>query len=168
MSSTRSQFYECSHPECTEDHSRTASYCSPECRLKHKGRKALRNIKHDHRFCSTCYKPLKVVYRPADSKTPKLRKKALIIREAFAGFQDFTEFAESGDYGLECDCGNVDHYHSEPDFRDQESYEWWLKLVFETFKKEGQQDDSFDIETFCDSYFETDDFELALGRALHE
>ena len=166
MSVQRQSFYECSHPDCDNDHSRTASYCSEDCRLKHKGRKLLRNVKHDHRFCSTCFKPLKIVYRPEDSKTPKLRKKALIIRESFVGFQDFTEHVEHGDYGIECSCGNVDHYHSEPDFRDSEGYEWWLRLVIETFNKEGQLDADFDLETFADTFWQTDDFELAVGKAL--
>jgi len=166
MPSTRSRFYECSHPECNTEHSRTGSYCSPECRTKHKGRKALLNIKHDHRFCSTCYKPLKVVYRPDDRDTPELRKKALIIRESFTGFQDYTEHVEHGNFGIECSCGNVDHYHSEELLRDNEGYEWYLKLVFQKFRAEGQIDSEFDIECFCNTYWETGDFELSVGRSL--
>ena len=157
----------CAH--CGDDHpveTGVGSYCSTDCRERARGASALRNIEHDHRFCSTCYKPLKVVFRPADRESPKLRKKALVIRESFVGFQDFTEFAESGDFGLECSCGNVDHYHHEPDFRDGEPYEWYLKLAITKFRQEGQTDDRFDLETFADEFWTTDDLELAVGRAL--
>ena len=141
-------------------------YCSEECLISQQGEKALRNIKHDHRFCSTCYKPLKVVYRPDDRDTPELRKKALIIRESFVGFQDFTEHVEHGNYGIECSCGNVDHYHCEEAFRDGQPYEWYLKLAFEKFHQEGQMDDRFDLRVFADTFWHTDDFELAVGKAL--
>lgn len=160
---TETECHQCGN---TYEYGYDGQYCSQECFLASKGEKALNNIRHDHRFCSTCYRPLKVVYRPDDQDTPELRKKALVIRESFAGFQDFTEYAESGAHGLECVCGNVDHYHSEGFIRDSEPYEWFLKLAIAKFRDEGQVDYTFDITEFSNAYWETDNFEYAVGKAI--
>jgi len=162
----RESTYRCAYCDDEIEHTVAGSYCSERCHTAHKGQKALNNIRHDHRFCSTCFRPLKVVYRPDDADCPELRKKALIIRESFQGFQDFTEHAESGNHGIECVCGNVDHYHSEDTLREGEPFEWFLKLAFETFRKEGQVDYTFDTETFADQYWQHNDFEHAVGAAI--
>lgn len=141
-------------------------YCDEECRLTHKGEKLLRNIEQDHRFCATCYKPLRVVYRPAEGEAPSLRKKALLIRESFIGFQDLTEHAESGDYGVECDCGNIQHYHSEPTLRNGEPYEHFLNLAIDRLRNEGQFEYTFDTEAFSSTLDESDHFEYAVGVAI--
>ena len=160
--------FECHHPDCESERtsSQYGSFCSDRCKTRHVGLKALRNIKHDHRFCATCYKPLKTIYRPADRESAKLRTKAVIIRDSFVGYQELTEFAKRGGYGLECSCGNVGHYHTEQAFQEGEPYEWFLKLAFEKFRKEGQIDDRFCIETFCNEFWRSEDLEFSVGKAL--
>jgi len=124
MSTTQSSYGTCRY--CSSDRTPANAvdqFCSLACKHRDLGAKALRNIEHDHRFCSSCYKPLNVVFRPADRESPKLRKKALVIRESFIGFQDVTEFAQIGNYGLECECGNCQHNHAERMPRGVKTYE---------------------------------------------
>jgi len=156
----------CLHCSQEFEFNENRDYCSEECEIADRGQGLLNQIENDHRFCGSCYKPIKTVYRPADETTPELRKKALVIRESFVGFEDLTEHAEKGQYGIECSCGNISHYHAEELLRDGEPYEWFLKLSVETFREEGQREDTFCIETFCNVYWETEQFAYAIGKAL--
>lgn len=172
MSVTRPQtrHFECDGPGCSEEFDTASavagSYCSPACRDRDTGQSLLAHIGQDHRFCASCYRPRKVVYRPDDADAPELRKKALLVRESFVGFETVTEFADRGPYGIECQCGTVDHDHSEPVVRDGEPYEWWLARAVGQLRAEGQVEYEFDVATFADAYWNGADIELAVGRAL--
>lgn len=142
------------------------SYCSTECRDRATGDRVLGHLRQDHRFCGSCYRPRKTVYRPADSEVEKLRSKALIIRESFVGFEELTEFVSEGPYGIECNCGTIAHRDSEPLFRDGEPYEWWLARAVEQLREEGVWEYDLDVATFADALWAGDDLALAVGRAV--
>lgn len=157
---------ECQRPDCTETGRKWEfqdGYCSPACE---RADDLLSTICHDHRFCSICFRPRKTVHRPADSESPKLRKKSLVVREAFVGFEEHTEFVERGPYGLECDCGGMDHADRDEFLRSGTPYEFWLKLATDQLRAEGAVDYHFDLATFCDHVWAADDFGVAVGKAL--
>jgi hypothetical protein len=162
--------YECERDGCDTEFVDGAavqgSYCSQDCADRETGAGLLRALAHDHRFCASCYRPRKVVYRPADAECEQLRKKALVVRESFVGFQHLTEYADVGEHGVECSCGAVDHRASIDLCRDGEAYEWWLKRAVEQLRREGKFDYRFDIQTFADRLWDGDDIELAVGRAI--
>jgi len=66
----RSQTYNCEHDPCqgvrTAQGSVQGSYCSHECYLRAQGQALLNVIKHDHRYCYTCFRRLKDVHRPSE------------------------------------------------------------------------------------------------------
>jgi len=168
--------YECARDGCdgqfTEPKAVAGSYCSSVCRDRERGENLLQDLAYDHRFCGSCFKPRKVVYRPDAYDVPKLRDKAVLIRESFVGFEELTEFAGMGPHGIECECGNIDHFHAEDLFRQGEPYEWYLKLAVTKLREEGRHEYEFDIQTFADELWhdgDTDagaDFALAIGRAI--
>lgn len=60
--------YECS--ECDTEYDAgeavNGSFCSWGCYYRKKGRAALQQIKHDHRICATCFRPIKTVLEPEE------------------------------------------------------------------------------------------------------
>lgn len=173
MSTTRQQYadrYECAREGCPERFAERAavagSYCSRRCADRDRGEAVLAHLERDHRFCSSCYRPHKVVYRPADSETPQLRSKALVIRESFVGFETLTEHAESAAYGIECECGAVGHRTVEGLCREGAPYEWYLALAVRQLRAEGEWDYQLDIATFADAIWEGAALPVAVGRAL--
>jgi len=164
---TREQRYDCSFEDCTDQRtpstSVAGSYCSPECATRATGRKFLRDVEHDHRFCWSCFRQRKEIERPTDEAR---RGKGRFTAKAMVGLEYRTEHVEEGPYGLECECGAVDHDTPEYDRREAGPYHWFLLLVSQQLVAEGQREDEIDIETFADVYWSTDDLELAVGRAL--
>jgi hypothetical protein len=82
------------------------------------------------------------------------------------GFEYPTEHVDEGSWGLECRCGAVDHDTPAYDRRDAVPYHWHLYLISRQLVAEGQRDTALDLPTFADALWETDDLELAVGRAL--
>jgi len=172
MSSTQSgtptvrcQYSDC-HEHGPEWEFTDGQYCSTEHAVRDDGHEVLSTLARDHRFCGSCYRPQKVVYRPPDTESPKLRTKALVVRESFVGYEELTEHAEQGAYGIECSCGSVGHGDPETLCRNGSPYEWFLKCAVRQLRSEGTWDYHFDIETFADASWGDDDLELAVGRAL--
>lgn len=140
------------------------SFCSLGCYYAHKGAKALNTIREDHKTCSSCFRPVKTVYRPDDSECYQLRKKPLIIREAFVGFETDTQYADRGMWGIECKCGTVNQSDEDEMCRDGVAYEWFL---WQHFQASQELDATFDIATFADLMWEHNDLERAVGEALY-
>jgi hypothetical protein len=42
-------------------------YCSRRCYYEHRGRRALKKVTHDHKFCATCFARLKRVDEPTEA-----------------------------------------------------------------------------------------------------
>lgn len=163
--------YTCDRGECdhrfTEPEAVAGSYCSTECRDRARGEGALVRIRRDHRFCGSCYRPRKTVYRPDDADVPDLRRKALIIRESFVGFEDLSEFAALGPHGVECACGTTDHTTEEQLFRDGEPWHWWLSAAIQQLREEGFWEYECDAATLADAFWREQDLALAVGKALN-
>lgn len=167
---TRPESFDCSHDDCDGEFLKpnavAGSFCSTDCRDRDRGASLLNHLEQDHRFCGSCYRPRKTVYRPKGATCPELRKKALVIRESFVGFEELTEFSSKGPYGIECRCGTISHDAAELLFRDGEPWEWWLSRAIDQLREEGQHDRHLDAAALADAYWETDDLALAVGRAL--
>lgn len=167
---TQAERYECSREGCTErfasPESIRGSYCSTACADRDRGQDVIDHLRRDHRFCGTCLRPRKVVYRPADADVEDLRRKALLIRESFVGFETLTEHAHMGPHGIECRCGAIDHRGTESWLRDGEPWEWWLLRAVDQLRHEGQWQYRLDIETLANAVWDDQDLPLALGRAL--
>jgi len=62
--------FECSRDGCDEEFEEgedvMGSFCSRVCWYQHKGAGPLRKIKHDHRWCASCFKPIKEVEPPSE------------------------------------------------------------------------------------------------------
>lgn len=162
--------YPCEYGGCddtrTREDSVEGSYCSQNCADADRGETFLKRLAQDHRFCSGCYRPRKTVFRPPDRESPKLRTKGLVIREAFVGFEELTEHATEGAYGIECRCSAVNHDIDDPDLREGSPYEWWLKRAADQLRSEGQDFGPLSIATFADALWDGVDFAVAVGRAL--
>lgn len=159
--------FDCSFADCDQQrtkHSSVAgSFCSEECAARHEGRKFLNQVRTDHRFCWSCFRARKEIERPTDEARRNLDP---ICDQALVGFEYHSEHVEMGPYGLECECGAVDHDVEEWDRRDEAPYHWYLYRVSQQLVAEGQREDAIDLETFADALWETDDLELAVGLAL--
>ena len=166
---TQPEQYTCEHRDCNEEVPEPnlvrGQYCSLACADRADGQTVIDHLRRDHRFCATCLRPRKVVYRPADRDVESLRRKALLIRESFVGFEELTEFAELGEHGIECECGAIAHDTPLLD-RDGGPWEWWLARAVEQLRHEGQWEYRVDVPTLADAAWETDDLELAVGHAL--
>lgn len=157
----------CAFEDCSQEfavpNAVAGSYCSQACADRGTGRDFLRSIRGDHRFCWSCLRTVKEVERPTDEARRGLGP---ITDECLVGYEYLTEHADVGEHGVECRCGAVGH---DLDFwlrREDGPWQWYLMLVVETTREEGQHDYHFDLATFADEFWETGDFELAVGRAL--
>ena len=163
---TREKRCECALDDCDAEFGVSAavgSYCSRKCRRRDRGRRLLRDIRQDHRFCWSCFRQRKEIERPPDNA---LRGRGRFTAEALIGFEYETEHVEHGPHGIECECGGIDH--DMPDFgqRDQTPFHWYLALASRQLVADGRREDAVDTAVFADELWQTDDLELAVGRAL--
>jgi hypothetical protein len=167
ITTTRQEVYDCALDECEQTRTKTTSvegsYCSRECADRQRGRDFLANIRTDHRFCWSCFRARKEIERPTDSAVQDLT--GFYVKQAVVGFEYHTEHVEMGPHGLECECGACDHAIEDWNQRESGPYAWWLKEIVDQMRDEGQHERRFDIVAFCDTLWETDDLELAVGRA---
>lgn len=139
------------------------SYCSAACADRHDGQRFLEHLRRDHTVCWSCLRPRKTVERPTAEARRGLDP---VTDDALVGFEYLTEHADRGQYGVECTCGAVDHDIDGYDRRDGAPYHWHLLRIVEEMAAQGQHDKTFDLPAFADTYWETDDLALAVGRAL--
>jgi len=168
---TQQQRYECSLEECDNKSTRTSivdgSFCSRACADRAQGRALLRDIRQDHRFCWSCFRQRKRVERPTDEA---LRGLGAVTADALVGYESPTAAVERGDWGLECECGAVDHDLPDWGQRSAGPWEWFLKLASERLVADGRRNDAVDAATLADELWADGagdvSIELAVGRAL--
>jgi len=168
---------------CGEEFSRESGfrpgYCSQDCYERKQAHDLLHNLKHDHRFCHACFAELKEVDRPSDNLLRSVQ--GMHVAEALTGFQSRTPEAGRGvktetvredrketvSGTTTCDeCGSTEHQDDYMrDFEIQRAAKNLRKRIEQT-RDEGQHDYSFDTEAFVESWNESKDWELALGRAI--
>ena len=122
-------YYPCEHcgDGVHEDATVKGSFCSEACWYRHKGHRALDQIASDHRWCATCFRQIKTVIRPPDSKSVDVEgpihegRTDAGPKDVLVGWQFQTEHTA---WGLDdvsddeyrtldrqrwsCKCGNVD------------------------------------------------------------
>jgi len=161
------QEYDCSFADCDGTRTRLSSvrgsFCSEECADRHDGRQFLRSLRQDHSVCWSCLRLRKELERPTDESRRGLGP---VVDAALVGYEYLTEHAEYGEFGVECTCGAVDHDIEDYDRRDEGPFHWRMRRLVEATAAEGQHDGTFDLEAFADTLWETDDLELAVGRAI--
>ena len=190
---TKQRTVECKFPDCdTVDpiwKFHHGKYCSTECELRHDGQKALAPWKYSHTRCFTCLNRLKEIEPPKpDSQFVETgtgwawdeefgcftleRYDQEVTRTCAVGYQHLTPEAGVGEKdvgpkvatGAVCDvCGNTDHtaHHS---------------FLVDTHPTAGriadylqeESDRTFCIQTLHRAYAETDDLELAVGKAIDD
>ena len=168
---TQQQRYECSLEDCDDERTPTSSvagsYCSRDCADRAHGWGLLQDIKQDHRFCWSCFRQRKRVERPTDEA---LRRADPVTAEALVGYESPTPAVERGDYGLECECGAVDHDLPDWGRRVAGPYCWFLQLASERLVADGRRDDAVNAAALADELWADGDedvpLELAVGRAL--
>lgn len=162
------QQYPCEYCESAFDPATSIkdSFCSLDCYHRHRGEQLLRKIRHDHRFCATCYRVRKEIDRPPD---PWLRKRARLIREAVIGFEYPTPNLHHGPGFTYCECGSVDHTTAHEWVRDgniRDSIENCLAVLHQLYH-EGQLDTQPDKYRLVRTLYDNEcDWALAIGRAL--
>jgi len=160
--------YECSREGCHERKTQhgmvDGSYCSEECAARAAGADFLDVVKHDHRFCWSCFRQRKEIERPSAETRRGL---APVIDEALIGYEYPTEHVSEGAWGLECTCGAVDHDMPAYEAPDNVPY-WYLYLIGEQLVADGHRDSGLGLKTLAEVHWATDDLELAVGRALRE
>ena len=180
---------ECEYPECDETGKKwefQGEYCSSKCELKHEGREKLGGLVFDHCTCFTCGSELKEIeppkpdhafdvtgtgwyYDPEEDLVTLERFSQEETRTAAVGFQYKTPNATFGEKehnervvtGTVCEnCGNTDHTAHIPFLVDTHQAAGFVA----SYLVEGETE--FDPETLHRSYSETEDMELAVGKAL--
>lgn len=178
----------CDH-EFVVDLAIKGSYCSLDCFYRDKGAAALRQIRHDHQWCATCFRRIKTVEAPPDGvyldiKGPDHEGAADDVRNVIVGYQYRTEhttwgtddFSDDDHCRIErqrwsCECGNVD-----PSERDDILEEIELETIvaslfrcLEALAEKGalQNDPSWSrYKSALRDHWR--DWEFAVGRALYE
>lgn len=158
---------ECNYYDCDETGKSwefpRKQHCSHDCYYKSRGNDILRHrgiLEADHRNCSTCRAFTKEVEHPPDNHWF-----GGVTEDAVIGYQYPTPAAYDGRYGLECECGNVNHYHSEETIREQVDWISNLAEAMAEYKKEGKIE-SFDLGVFVREYYEYGCRERAYGRSV--
>jgi len=157
-----------------------AEYCSKECVHKSRGESVLNIIKHDHRFCFSCFTKIKEVERPTDEQLRQIEGQH--SADAVIGFQykepeaDIGEITAKADTidtvvtGIVCgNCGTTDHRDSfQRDLSVKQAAKRLRERVKET-REEGQHSFDFSTEAFVEAWNESGgDWEYALGVALEK
>lgn len=185
--------YECDH--CgAEHHPRDAvkSYCSHECYLHGEGERILRHVTRDHRWCASCWRPVKTVNKPPTTRYTKApdhpEKDRWQLKDIVIGYQYptkhmvVTEAALGGSDGDRliapskvdytcwgCRCGNTD-LGSRHDVLEEIEDEGLLDRVYHclaSFHEEGQFDQSPDRDQLEAAFDEQPgEWAYVIGRAL--
>lgn len=167
-------------------------YCSIECyargmryqereRQRQTGRELLEEIRGDHRYCSSCFCKQKDLEKPPregfldytngvyeqtqDDGVTYSWYSQEESESAIIGFQYPTPGSVSGQYGLECSCGNVQHSHDQPLLRDPQPYHWHLNLLLSEYEAEGRIE-SYEFAGLMDAWYRSGSLPLALGNAV--
>lgn len=182
--------YDCTNPECrgvVTPENAIQGHCSHECRLHDQGQRLLNLIKHDHRFCFTCFRQLKRTH-----DIPEWRRQDLepVTESAFTGYQTNTQHAQKGErrryrqgllpddtrVGTVCSCGQTDHRDRERVVQDA-SIKSVTKQLYATLgflRREGQHDHDLDYLRLVDVLYAQHQhdsdygFALAVGIAIQE
>lgn len=183
--------FDCGAPDCDTNEPTDAgpigAYCSPECSHRHHGRKLLNLLKHDHRFCYTCFRQIK---RVDDVPEHKRRSLGRVTESAVTGYQTRTQHGELGEvahprsdnYGFEtsmgtiCECGNANTSEREDIIRESDIKTTVLELhrALTALRREGQHDHRIDIHDLIDVLHQQAqqgndwDFPRAVGAAIED
>ncbi|MCD2204425.1 hypothetical protein [Halobacterium sp. KA-6] len=186
--SPRNEGFDCNYDDCDTNepaaHGPVGAYCSKPCQARDRGRRLLALFEHDHRYCATCFRPLKVV-----DDVPEWRRSSLgpVTERAATGFQSLTEHAERGEVarrrdayqfetriGVVCECGNANTREREALLQraNVRAVVRQLYESLETLREEGQHDKRVDLEALIAAlrsqvnYGSGLDFEYAVGVAV--
>lgn len=96
------------------------SFCSFSCHDDHRRAEVAVNIfkeiREDHRFCSTCYRMISEIERPPE----KWGLPGCVIGYQYGTKHARTVWKDSGGRtrtGIGCECGNCQHYHGDETIR---------------------------------------------------
>lgn len=163
---SRALGYACEH--CEGRRQDGASFCSTECRYRHKGENVLRNIRFDHRFCSTCYRQLRDIEKPPDELLIQ-NKVSQLVRESIIGFEYPTPNYQWEQGIWSCKCGTINHKdeHGFLQLSELECVLVNLVRVLQRYEREGQLD-TFSVDSFFSGFREISglDYAYAVGRSL--
>lgn len=175
---THTESYECSRSGCStttaEPNLVEGSYCSQQCADLVAGESLLEHIRHDHRFCHSCFRQLKEIERPPAHRTLVVGpvdhdNVSPTFRDCLIGFEHLTEHADLGersrDYvdhgdeprptagdavitGTVCKCGTTDHrddYLRLDEVVSVENAATRLCRILGVLGREGQHDKTIDV-----------------------
>lgn len=155
--------FDCKRPDCEttspSPQGSVGAYCSPDCQNRDQGRRLLNLLRHDHRYCFTCFRKLKDV-----EDVPEWRRRRIdpVTESAVTGYQSHTEHARLGlvaeprqGYGFTtrlgtvCECGNANTREREDLLReaDIKSVVRSLHSSLVELRQEGQHDHHLDFHT---------------------
>lgn len=147
------------------------SYCSDDCYFRHRGRKALKNLEKDHRFCRTCFAQVKEIEDPPE------RAPSFVVGYQY-GTDDATSAAREYDREdasrplvkerLGCRCGATDLWEYDPLLASVD-LERTLVNLWSALRTKHREDKvpSPDHSQLFDAYRETRDLEYAVGVGLY-
>lgn len=168
---------ECAHPECdtsfTVDRAIDGSYCSDDCRLQHRGVKALNAVKNDHRWCATCFRRIKTISKPPSGYPDfvigyQYPTEHMVVAEDARGGDgepprlEFTRWS--------CQCGNVDMSHRDEIIEDVEieGIVFNLLTCLRELEADGPLEERADKDRLFDALRERwRDWPYAIGYALY-
>lgn len=180
--------YTCSY--CSESYPASekvkGSYCSERCYYQHKGDSALSQIKDDHRWCATCFRPVKTTWKPNRTLIvePADHDQDVQYKNVLIGYQHPTEHMvwattddarEPADHRPRqcwgCECGNLDLSTRDETLEDVELKQLPARLYWclQAFAETGALEAEPDREQLFDALREEwRDWPYAVGRALYD
>jgi len=172
MSTTQHHKSTCKACETDFDVFYTPGYCSEECFYRSKGQSVIRQIKNDHTYCTSCYAKRKVVDKPPEEFTQKLKAyNGFESAQSVVGFEYLTPNVKQDHGFLYCKCGNIDHHAEIEELRSIDRQDVIVNLW--TLLKEYYQENQFgentpDKDVLFDTLKESEfDFEYAIGVAVY-
>lgn len=153
------------------------NYCSRDCYHRKRGQRLLNLLRHDHRYCYTCFRQRKTIDRPNPSAPDCVIGFEYPTQHATTGqiTDQIDEYRELVRMGTICRCGNTDHTSREAVIQDQHFRQVVANLYYalEAVRQEGQHEHQISITALADAlrdqkHEEGWDFALAVGRAVVE
>lgn len=143
------------------------SYCSLRCFHRSEGRDILRNIKHDHRFCSSCFRVRKEIDYPPESF---IAERSKLVGEAMIGEEELTPQMTTESGLVYCTCGTIDHDAEEKTLRhlDREEAVANLWSLLQQFAEESQVAAVPSREPFDRELAESGEVAVAIGAAIYD
>lgn len=149
------------------------AYCSADCYYREKGRKALKNLEKDHRYCRTCFAKVKDLEKPDDDAPDFVVGYQYGTAAATDACREYDSDSENlrplVKERLGCRCGTTDLRDFDETLATTDLQTTLINLVAALRQKHREDKvPRLDYRRLWDAYGDTADLEYSVGVALYE